>query len=67
MASWRGRLAVLASRGETSGPRVAEAKAALSNWRLYSFLVRECGYTEARADALVDSAVGAPKTPEGSS
>jgi hypothetical protein len=67
MASWRGRIAVMASRGETSGPRVTEAKAALSNWRLHGFLVRECGYTQARADALVETAVAAPKTPEGSS
>lgn len=54
MASWRGRLAVLASRGEIDGPRVAEAKVALSNWKLHNLLTRECGYSQARADALID-------------
>ena len=33
MMSWRGRKAVLASRGETSGPRVDECAAALEFWR----------------------------------
>ena len=33
MKSWRARLAVLASRGEVDGPRVAEARAALSYWQ----------------------------------
>jgi hypothetical protein len=69
MASWRGRLAVMASRGETTGPRVDECKAALSNWRLSTFLAKELGYTE--ADALLAAAAlpvpgrAAPKTAGG--
>jgi hypothetical protein len=46
---------VMASRGETTGERVDEAKLALSNWRLYTFLVRECGYSAPAADEVVDS------------
>ena len=57
MASWRARLGVMASRGETSGARVAECQEALTNWRLRTFLIQECGYTEARADELVDMAL----------
>ena len=52
--SWRARLGALASRGETDGPRVAEAKAALSYWRRRTFLVNECDVSEAQADALLD-------------
>jgi hypothetical protein len=69
MASWRGRLAVFASRGEVDGPRVAECKAALDNWRLHTFFTRECGFSE--ADALLAAAGlpvpgrAAPKTPGG--
>jgi hypothetical protein len=65
MASWRGRLAVMASRGEVDGPRVAEAKAALSNWRLRNFLTRDCGYTPPAADALIDreAKLAATQTP----
>lgn len=33
MESWRGRLAVMASRGEVDGPRMEEARAALSYWQ----------------------------------
>lgn len=54
MESWRARLGVLASRGETDGPRVAEAKAALLWWRTRSFLIREMSLTEDRADSLLD-------------
>jgi hypothetical protein len=61
MASWRGRLAVMASRGEVDGPRVTECRAALSSWRLHNFLTREWGYTEARADELVNLAAQAPE------
>jgi hypothetical protein len=60
MASWRGRLAVLASRNEVDGPRVQECREALSNWRLRTFAITELGYDAARADALVDSAAQAP-------
>ncbi|WP_244174507.1 hypothetical protein [Mycobacterium persicum] len=44
----------MASRGETSGPRVDEADAALSWWRVRAFLIKELDVTEARADALMD-------------
>jgi hypothetical protein len=45
---------VLASRGETDGPRVAEARAALSFWRTRTFLIREMAITPERADELLD-------------
>jgi hypothetical protein len=54
MESWRGRKAVLASRGEINGPRVAECDAALAWWRIRSRLVSEMGITEKRAEALLD-------------
>ncbi len=54
MESWRGRKAVLASRGEIDGPRVAECDAALAWWRIRSRLVSEMGITEKRAEALLD-------------
>ena len=63
MESWRGRLAVMASRGETTGERVDEAKLALSNWRLYTFLIRECGYSAPAADEVVDSRTQTPGRP----
>jgi hypothetical protein len=50
----RARLGVLASRGETDGPRVAEARAALSYWRTRTFLIREMNVSPERADALLD-------------
>jgi hypothetical protein len=53
----------MASRSEVDGPRVAECKAALRNWRLRTFLITECGYTEDRADALVDSTTQTPEGP----
>lgn len=62
MAAWRSRLGVLASRGETSGPRVDECRAALSWWRLRAALDREvaAGYLDPnRADNLLEEAVGA--------
>lgn len=52
--SWRGRKAVLASRGEVDGPRVDECTAALGNWRLRTFLTREMSMSSERADALID-------------
>lgn len=54
MESWRARLGVLASRGETDGPRVAEAKAALSYWRRRTFLIREMDISPEQADELLD-------------
>jgi hypothetical protein len=48
MMSWRARLGVLASRGETSGPRVAEAREAMAFWRFADQLDR------AVADGLID-------------
>jgi hypothetical protein len=57
---WRGRKAALASRGETTGENVDECEFALSNWRLYTFLVRECNYSAEAADALVDSRTQTP-------
>jgi|UPI0003684D6C hypothetical protein len=54
MESWRARLGVLASRGETDGPRVAEARSALSWWRTRAFLIREMGITPERAESLLD-------------
>jgi hypothetical protein len=47
----------MASRSETDGPRVHECKEALTNWRLRTFLIQECGYSEARADELIDMAI----------
>lgn len=41
MASWRARKAVLASRGEVDGPRVAACNEALSYWRMHATLLRE--------------------------
>lgn len=51
---WRARLGALASRGETTGPRVEEAKAALSYWRKRTFLIRETDIAPERADDLLD-------------
>ncbi|OBY30795.1 hypothetical protein [Mycolicibacter kumamotonensis] len=53
MESWRARLGVLASRGETDGPRVEEARTALSWWRTRAFLIRE-GSSPEQADELLD-------------
>ncbi len=54
MQSWRARLGVLASRGETSWPRVEQCRAALSVWRLRTFLLREMNMSDERADELID-------------
>ncbi|MDL9947764.1 hypothetical protein QSJ19_19710 [Gordonia sp. ABSL11-1] len=61
MAGWRSRLGVLASRGETSGPRVDEARAALSWWRLRAAVNREVAsglVDQDQADAVLDSLIG---------
>lgn len=60
--SWRARLGVLASRGETDGPRVAEARAALSWWRRRTFLIKELDITPERADSLLDLIEQHPET-----
>lgn len=54
MESWRARKAVMASRGEVTGARVAEAEAALSWWRVRAFLIREMDITPERAESLLD-------------
>lgn len=54
MESWRARKGVLASRGETDGPRVEECNAALSLWKLRTFLTREMSVSTENADALID-------------
>ena len=54
MESWRGRKAVLASRGEVDGPRVAECDLALARWRLRTYLLKEWNITPDKADALCD-------------
>lgn len=43
MMSWRARLGVLASRGETSGPRVAEAREAMEFWKFAGQLEKAVG------------------------
>lgn len=54
MESWRGRKAVLASRGEVDGPRVAECDAALSWWRIRTRLIADMDISEHRAESLLD-------------
>ena len=54
MESWRARKAVLASRGEVDGSRIAECDAALSFWRRRTSLIRDTGLTPERADELLD-------------
>lgn len=54
MTQWRARLGVLASRGETTGQRVDEARAALAWHRHRSYLIREVGATPERAEALLE-------------
>lgn len=53
MLSWRARKAVLASRGEVDGPRVAECNEALSYWRMHATLVRELQIDADAAHSLV--------------
>ncbi|WP_075394033.1 hypothetical protein [Mycobacteroides abscessus] len=59
MESWRASKAVRASRGETDGPRVAEAEAALEWWRHRTYLVREMNVPPDEAEALLDVIVHA--------
>jgi hypothetical protein len=56
MESWRARLGVLAGRGDTHGPRVDEARCALSWWRARSSFIREMNLGEERVDALIELA-----------
>lgn len=51
--SWRSRLGAMASRGETDGPRVDEARAALSWWRHRQSII-ETGISPERAEELAD-------------
>lgn len=56
-SSWRGTLGVLASRGETTGPRVEEAQVALSWHRLTDAIRAEAerGFlTESQAESLIN-------------
>lgn len=57
MTSWRARLGVLASRGEVDGPRVDECRYALSIWRTRTFLLRELGISDERADELINKLI----------
>lgn len=56
MEQWRARKAVMASRGEVDGPRVAEANAALSWWRVRAFLVKEMDISPEQAEELLEIA-----------
>jgi hypothetical protein len=56
MDSWKGSLGAMASHGETDGPRVAEANAALSWWKTRTFMVSEMGISPERAEVLLDKA-----------
>lgn len=51
---WRARLGAMASRGETDGPRVEEARAALSWLRRHAFLMKNLDITPERADSLME-------------
>ncbi|WP_172435199.1 hypothetical protein BJN37_06775 [Mycobacterium avium subsp. hominissuis] len=53
MQSWRARKAVLASRGEVNGPRVAECNEALSYWRMHATLLRELQIDSDAAHSLL--------------
>lgn len=50
----RAHLGALASRGETSGPRVEAARAALTWQRRRAFLIHDMGLAPERADDLLD-------------
>lgn len=60
MESWRARKAVMASRGEVDGPRVAECDAALAWWRVRTRLIADMDVTPERADSLMDLIVPQP-------
>lgn len=40
----------MASRGETTGPRVTECRLALARWRLFKLFVDDFGMTAATAE-----------------
>lgn len=50
---WRGSLGAMASRGETDGPRVDEARAAL-NWWKHRQAIIDTGISPERAEELAD-------------
>jgi hypothetical protein len=55
--TWQGRLAVMASRGETTGPRVDECRRALAFYRLTEAVAAEVErgiIPSERADELVE-------------
>lgn len=54
MESWRARKAVMASRGETDGPRVAECDSALWWWRHRTYMIRDMGIAPERAEELLE-------------
>ncbi|KUI11450.1 hypothetical protein AU192_01290 [Mycobacterium lehmannii] len=57
-SSWRGRLAVMASRGEVDGPRVREAQRALAWHRLNAVISAEADASyldHADADQLIET------------
>ncbi len=54
-ASWRARLGLLASRGVTDGPEVAEARAAL-DWHRNRSALMKMGFADATAADLADQA-----------
>ncbi|MDA4108160.1 hypothetical protein MHOL44478_12925 [Mycobacterium holsaticum DSM 44478] len=62
MASWQGRLAVMASRGEVDGPRVDECRRALAWWRCHNVIAAEVdrgAIAADRAAELIEHLTGA--------
>ncbi|MDV3135419.1 hypothetical protein [Mycobacterium sp. 29Ha] len=59
---WRARLGAMASRGETDGPRVDEARAALSWLRRRASLMKTLDISEERAESLMDVIAEDPDT-----
>jgi hypothetical protein len=60
--TWQGRLAVMASRGETTGHRVDECRRALAWYRIHDAIRAEVDrgiLDTSRADDLVDQLTGA--------
>lgn len=60
--SWRGRLAALASRGETEGQRVEECRRALAWWnahQLFSAEIDRGAMSIATAEQMLDMIRGA--------
>jgi hypothetical protein len=61
-SAWQGRVAVMASRGETSGPRVDECRRALGWHRVHDVIRAEVDRGTIRADAaheLIEHLTGA--------